>query len=729
MPQGRRYLGTSLCCILGNALTCIAQSAPPFVFTAIGGEADNVTPSGGQLFSSTGCSGSLSFSNAVMTASVSSNASSVSASYRVFLNDSDTSGTARNAGGQYNYVFVYVLGPPGTVVRVTQTASATLTTSVPPGGTYNSAYASSNIGPVFAGVGPYFPGLASTQSATSSQTQDFTAGSGSITCGHYVYTYVMGFRTDLEVQGVFGPAMAEADATQNISAMILKPGQQPPTAVIDPVGSAIISTPTTLSGIHSFDTDGDSIIQYQWTIKDAGGNVIATPSGATTSFSFPAAGMYTVGLTVTDSDGQTGSTGIGVSVSNAATGTINVSTNLSAATFTITGPGTYIGSGTTFAQTNAPTGTYTAAFGPVEGFTTPPSQTVTLAPGGSITFTGSYQPVTGTISVTTNQPAATFTISGPASFSGGGTSFSASSAPAGKYTATFGPIAGYETPPSQTQTLIAAGSISFVGAYQKIVLELTLDKPAIAPSREARTVCVQTGAIYTQACPSQQWYTVPAITNTVLVSGLVTDVGGNPVLGQKIEFSAKASDLATNGGHRNHSFAPDNGDFEQIACSTDSAGLCSVTYDANDAAGLYELIGTLSSGQSDSKALAVKLDLGALPPASPGGSYVIVRGGTSLHPNGTNGTAALVLAVQALANAYSSRSGNALSINDMSLAWGGIFDLAGDWGPPHVLHQTGQSVDINGVSMTDPNKALLYTLATALGFVEVAEGVIHYELQ
>src|SRR5205085_12399278 len=136
--------------------------------------------------------------------------------------------------------------------------------------------------------------------------------------------------------------------------------------------------------------DGDSIIQYQWAIKDAGGNLIGAPFGATTSFSFPAAGTYTVMLTVTDSDGQTGGTSATVNVSSQRGGAIHVTTNLPAATFAITGPATYSGSGMTFIQTNAPAGVYMATFGSVAGYASPSPQTQTLAVGGTVVFTGTY---------------------------------------------------------------------------------------------------------------------------------------------------------------------------------------------------------------------------------------------------------------------------------------------------------------------------------------------------
>jgi hypothetical protein len=65
----------------------------------------------------------------------------------------------------------------------------------------------------------------------------------------------------------------------------------------------------------------------------------------------------------------------------------------------------------------------------------------------------------GSISVTTNLPAASFTITGPANYSGSGTSFSQANAPVGNYTITYGPVSGYSAPPDETGTLAAGGTV------------------------------------------------------------------------------------------------------------------------------------------------------------------------------------------------------------------------------------------------------------------------------
>lgn len=71
----------------------------------------------------------------------------------------------------------------------------------------------------------------------------------------------------------------------------------------------------------------------------------------------------------------------------------------------------------------------------------------------------------GTIQVTSNIAAATFSIAGPVNYTGSGAAATFSIVPAGTYTITFGTVAGYTTPAPQTQTVSASGTITFFGNY------------------------------------------------------------------------------------------------------------------------------------------------------------------------------------------------------------------------------------------------------------------------
>ena len=96
------------------------------------------------------------------------------------------------------------------------------------------------------------------------------------------------------------------------------------------------------------------------------------------------------------------------------------------------------------------------------------------------------------------------------------------------------------------------------------------------------------------------------------------------------------------------------------------------------------------------------------PVSQPGGSYKKCRNSDSAHTNAVafSGTSDALLYLNAMADNYILMTGIPLSINDMSLFKGGLFDwkanpLSKEFDPakiyltPHSFHRTGQSADIN----------------------------------
>ena len=102
----------------------------------------------------------------------------------------------------------------------------------------------------------------------------------------------------------------------------------------------------------------------------------------------------------------------------------------------------------------------------------------------------------GTISVTTNLPAAAFTITGPATYSGNGISFTQPNVPTGTYTVSFSAVSGYLTPASVTASLTAGSTLNIEVEYIAILGTLnvitnltgaifTVDRPASFSGRIA----------------------------------------------------------------------------------------------------------------------------------------------------------------------------------------------------------------------------------------------------
>jgi hypothetical protein len=82
-------------------------------------------------------------------------------------------------------------------------------------------------------------------------------------------------------------------------------------------------------------------------------------------------------------------------------------------------------------------------------------------------------------------------------------------------------------------------------------------------------------------------------------------------------------------------------------------------------------------------------------PADP--AYVKYRTPDVSHTddNAYYSTPSTQLYLKTVAMEYKKTRGQILSINDMSLPKGGLFDIYNTWESPHTLHRAGTSVDIN----------------------------------
>lgn len=77
--------------------------------------------------------------------------------------------------------------------------------------------------------------------------------------------------------------------------------------------------------------------------------------------------------------------------------------------------------------------------------------------------------------------------------------------------------------------------------------------------------------------------------------------------------------------------------------------------------------------------------------------YFKLRGGTVTHPEGHWGTEDTIEKLKKIGVAYYNitKKTRVLSINDISLPRGGLFDYKNTWKPPHKSHRTGTDADIN----------------------------------
>ncbi len=138
-----------------------------------------------------------------------------------------------------------------------------------------------------------------------------------------------------------------------------------------------------------------------------------------------------------------------------------------------------------------------------------------------------------------------------------------------------------------------------------------------------------------------------------------------------------------------------------------------VRYVASEVSGGVTIEGTISptppyfcvSGCRPRVGITVGVERLSRLPEGASRPYVVVRGGTDKHPEGIYGTQKTLTRLQAISGAYLEATGRKLSINDLSLPWGGLFDLCGTWNPAdkcgtpphggHSTHRLGTDADIN----------------------------------
>lgn len=147
---------------------------------------------------------------------------------------------------------------------------------------------------------------------------------------------------------------------------------------------------------------------------------------------------------------------------------VSVVTDLSAATFTITGPSEFHGAGTFWTRKGAPEGGYSVTFHPVPGYKTPPIQSKDLADKSKIVFVGKYTRSIEVKVLTNNIPGASFDIVRPDGLKLGMTQPGRAffeDLPPGNYTIRFHDVPGYLTPPAMTRSLGKGGGLDFAGSY------------------------------------------------------------------------------------------------------------------------------------------------------------------------------------------------------------------------------------------------------------------------
>lgn len=144
--------------------------------------------------------------------------------------------------------------------------------------------------------------------------------------------------------------------------------------------------------------------------------------------------------------------------------------------------------------------------------------------------------------------------------------------------------------------------------------------------------------------------------------------------------------------------------------------------------GQIEFVGRFSGACSGSAELLVNVKTSGLSSLAAGTDYELV-GQTATHPENHYGVSGTIGNLQTIATQYRQEFPNdsLLLYNDISLVWGGLFDIGNDWAPPHSSHRFGYQADVQRSTIPEAHRARFEEIATANGARILIEGT-HYHL-
>jgi hypothetical protein len=154
--------------------------------------------------------------------------------------------------------------------------------------------------------------------------------------------------------------------------------------------------------------------------------------------------------------------------------------------------------------------------------------------------------------------------------------------------------------------------------------------------------------------------------------------------------------VANTGGHDHDDPSRPKGVFSPASGSTGASGVANIKYTAPEVSGLVlaNVTCAVPSGGLCVGGLIGAFTLhGGLESLGPGTNYELV-GATPQHTDNHYGTPDFNAALVKVANAYAKKFGDKVAYNDMSLIFGGLFDISGEWHPSHAEHRWGKNCDM-----------------------------------
>jgi len=210
-----------------------------------------------------------------------------------------------------------------------------------------------------------------------------------------------------------------------------------------------------------------------------------------------------------------------------------------------------------------------------------------------------------------------------------------------------------------------------------------------------------------EVMPYYPWH-VPDSQSITQVIVSVQAPNGLPVMGYPVRVFAKR--VPHTGGHDLDDGNGPVGTFHDTTGQTGAQGEFVTTYRASKFGGIERIYACTNKANKASPEDSIYQDLTVRVPGLillPDAPTIYTKvGGTEAHhgpPGWTEdhnhwGKDYLVNAITLMAYLYVDTIGEIIRVNDMSLPYGGLFDIYGNWRPPHITHRMGQNADITGAT-------------------------------
>lgn len=224
--------------------------------------------------------------------------------------------------------------------------------------------------------------------------------------------------------------------------------------------------------------------------------------------------------------------------------------------------------------------------------------------------------------------------------------------------------------------------------------------------------------------PTEVWPTLQSGSHDNTAAVILTETNPAPPGGCKVNFDVEPM---LSQGHPHGTHPKDKSGAITSTCTIPEGFVtCDspVQYTASQISGEEKITATLQdTGEKVSKSIFIMVP--ALGPLAAGQFYALT-GSTGSHPDNHYGTNTTVSNIQVIARDYfeNSEEGVKIGINDMSLIWGGLFDIDGNWVSPHSLHRIGKSVDVDHEGV---DEIKLDKFAKEHGCTRYEVDKIHYE--